>query len=120
MNENKIDAQDQIRASEIQTTENAMTTYGWAGNTLYSAPTHMIGGANRMYMNFTMATLPRNPRIKKAELTFFQQDGVMACDLHSKLGLFQVKGAMQLGAVPPEAQHMGTVLLCWQERSDVI
>lgn len=104
MSEHKIDAQDQIRASKIQTTQNAMATYSWAGDTLYSAPSHTIDKSNRMYVNFTMPILPRNPRIKKAELTFFQQDGLMACDLHSKLGVYQVKGAMQPGAVPPEAE----------------
>ena len=45
---------------------------------MYGAAQHTVGvGSNgvpkRMYMNVKLPDLPRNPRIKKAELKFFVQ-----------------------------------------------
>lgn len=61
-----------------------MSTYSWNNGSLYSSTTHTVGtsgngdgtcNAKRMYLNFAMPTLPRNPRIKKAELTVKQSAG---------------------------------------------
>ena len=67
---------------QIMVSENhSMSTYSWNNGYLYSDSLPTIGStgagdgacnANRMYMSFVMPTLPRNPRIKKAELIFTQ------------------------------------------------
>ncbi len=56
---------------------------------------------NRMYMSFRMPTLPRNPRIKKAELKFFQSDGVSECNEYPKIGLYQVSDEICTGFCTP-------------------
>ncbi len=56
---------------------------------------------NRMYMSFYMPTLPRNPRIKKAELKFFQSDGVSECNEYPKIGLYQVSDEICTGFCTP-------------------
>lgn len=56
---------------------------------------------NRMYMGFNMPTLPRNPRIKKAELKFFQASGVSECGEYPKLGLYQVNDVIRTGFCTP-------------------
>lgn len=56
---------------------------------------------NRMYMSFNMPTLPRNPRIKKAELKFFQASGTSERDEYPKLGLYQVNDEISTGFCTP-------------------
>lgn len=56
---------------------------------------------NRMYMSFNMPTLPRNPRIKKAELKFFQSDGISECNEYPKIGLYQVSDEICTGFCTP-------------------
>ena len=56
---------------------------------------------NRMYLSFRMPTLPRNPRIKKAELTFFQAMGTVESTQHAKLGLYQVDDEICTGYCTP-------------------
>ena len=79
----------------------AMTTYSWSNGVVSAGSLHMVGGsgtgsticqANRMYMELQMPKLPRNPRIKKAELTFFQYSGADICSgTYPKIGLYQVE-----------------------------
>ena len=54
---------------------------------------------NRMYMDFTMPTLPRNPRIKKAELQFFQYSA--ATGSNPLFGLYQVTDEIVPGDCTP-------------------
>ena len=56
---------------------------------------------NRMYLSFQMPTLPRNPRIQKAELTFFQAAGTVECGQYIRLGLYQVNDAILTGYCTP-------------------
>ncbi|MBE7058966.1 MAG: hypothetical protein E7387_07740, partial [Ruminococcaceae bacterium] len=101
-----IDPQIQINGSY------AMTTYSWLNGNLSAAALNTIGstGASdgtrsikRMYMNLKMPTLPLNPRIKKAELTFFQFSGssTTTCDKFPKLGLYQVTDEISIGECTP-------------------
>ncbi|MFR1517684.1 MAG: RHS repeat-associated core domain-containing protein [Clostridia bacterium] len=90
----------------------AMTTYSWVGGRMSSASTHTIGtngsgdgncNANRMYMKLTMPTLSLNPRIKKAELKFYQSSGSTQCGGCPKLGLYQVTDSIVTGTCTPVA-----------------
>ena len=63
------------------TSSSASTTYSWYNGSLYSSSMHTVGttgngdgycNAKRLYMKFKMPTLPRNPRIKKAELSWLR------------------------------------------------
>lgn len=83
----------------------AMTTYSWTGGTISSSSQHTVGtnssGNNRMYVKLNMPTLPRNPRIKKAELKFLQVSGVSECGSCPKMGLYQVTEAISTGKCTP-------------------
>ena len=57
--------------------------------------------ANRMYMRFAMPTLPRNPRIKKAELQVFQSSSVSEYGTYPLFGLYQVNDEICTGACTP-------------------
>ena len=57
--------------------------------------------ANRMYMSFAMPTLPRNPRIKKAELQVFQSSSVSEYGTYPLFGLYQVNDEICTGACTP-------------------
>ena len=57
--------------------------------------------ANRMYMSFAMPTLPRNPRIKKAELQVFQASSVSEYGTYPLFGLYQVNNEICTGACTP-------------------
>ena len=70
-----------------------------SGNT--GTGTTVCYSPNRMYMSFNMPTLPRNPRIKKAELKFFQASGVSECGEYAKLGLYQVNDEICTGFCTP-------------------
>ena len=55
----------------------------------------------RLYMTFNMPTLPRNPRIKKAMLKFYQKSGASDCGTQAKLGLYRVTGSIYPGSCTP-------------------
>lgn len=57
--------------------------------------------ANRMYMSFAIPTLPRNPRIKKAELQVFQSSSVSEYGTYPLFGLYQVTDEICTGACTP-------------------
>lgn len=57
--------------------------------------------ANRMYMSFAIPTLPRNPRIKKAELQVFQSSSVSEYGTYPLFGLYQVNDEICAGACTP-------------------
>ena len=57
--------------------------------------------ATRMYMSFAMPTLPRNPRIKKAELQVFQSSSVSEYGTYPLFGLYQVNDEICTGACTP-------------------
>ena len=96
---------------QIQVSGNsAMTTYSWDNGSLYSASMHTVGttgcgdgtcNAKRMYMAFNMPTLPRNPRIKKAELVFCQASSSGACYDDPKIGLYRVTDEVCTGTYTP-------------------
>ncbi len=99
-----IDPQIKLSASS------AMTTYSWNNGNLYSNTTHAVGttgngdgtcNAKRMYLKFNMPTLPRNPRIKKAELVFTQAAGTTTCEQYPKFGLFRVNEEICTGNCTP-------------------
>ncbi len=88
----------------------AMTTYSWDNGSLYSASLHTVGTtdcsdgvyiAKRMYMSFNMPELPRNPRIKKAELKFCQASSTNEVHDCSKLGLYHVTEGIYTGDCTP-------------------
>lgn len=86
-----------------------MTTYSWHNCNMQTDVQHAVGttgagdglcNANRMYMSFAMPTLPRNPRIKKAELILTQASANISSEIAPKFGLFQV-GPISFGACEP-------------------
>ena len=103
----------QIRVQGSQT----MTTYSWYDGTLYTTASHTVGttgmgdgtcNAKRMYLNFTMPVLPRNPRIKKAELILKQVDAQCQGNLLPKIGLYYVSDELCLGCCTPI--HTGNLI----------
>ena len=56
---------------------------------------------NRLYMKLNMPSLPNNPRIKKAELKFFQQSGYPSQSLCNKMGLYHVTDEIYRGNCTP-------------------
>ena len=89
-----IDPQIQLSGSA------AMTTYGWSEGKFDTNQTHVVStadsckgynNAKRMYMTVAMPSLPRNPRIKKAELIFTQKESCVADDMPTKIGLYRTK-----------------------------
>jgi len=87
----------------------SMNTYSWYNGSMSSASTHTIGTTGsggtcnykRMYMNLIMPTLPRNPRIKKAELTMSQFSGSCQCGGYPKIGLYKVTQPIYTGTCTP-------------------
>lgn len=102
-----IDPQIQLSGSA------GMTTYSWDNGYLYSSSLHTIGmvgsgetvcySPNRMYISFDVPSLPRNPRMKKAELKFFQASGVSECGEYPALGLYRVDDEISTGFCTPYA-----------------
>ncbi len=89
----------------------AMTTYSWQNGSVYNSSVHEIGTCsngneickvNRMYVHLRMPTLPRNPRIKKAELTFYQKSTVINEFPYPKLGLYYVNENISCGTNTPQ------------------
>ena len=87
-------------------------TYSWKDGTLYSSDTHKIavengvsGGCstNRMYVQLDVPQMPWNPRIKKAELKFYQQASYLenGSSAAPKLCLYQVDDNYTLGQCTP-------------------
>ena len=99
-----IDPQIQVSGSA------AMITYSWNNGRIYNNSLHTIStagcgvsscNASRMYMSLKMPTLPRNPRIKKAELKFYQKSSSNVCYGYPKLGLYYVECNIWTGACTP-------------------
>ena len=87
-----------------------MNTYSWDSGSIYSAYMHTVGTASysdgtcsamRMYVKFEMPALPRNPRIKKAELKFFQASSSSDCCNDPNLGLYRVTEDICTGNCTP-------------------
>ena len=77
---------------------------------MYSAASHEIGttgngdgpcNGKRMYIHFNMPALPRNPRIKKAELVFTQASFSTGIGDSPKFGLYTVTSGISLGNNTP-------------------
>ena len=76
----------------------ALSTYSWDNGYLYSASQHTVGttgsgdgycNAYRMYIDLSLPTLPRNARIKKAELQLKQHSITADCCSTARLGLYR-------------------------------
>ena len=90
--------------------DSAMSTYSWENGILSSAAIHQIGVTfnnfgtrctKRMYMSLNIPTIPRNPRIKKAELKFWQASSSGTCYDYPKLGLYAVNSELSTGTCNP-------------------
>lgn len=93
----------------------SINTFSWVDGVMTAPVNHTIGkvavesaetdsltySTNRMYMHFNMPVLPNNPRIKKAELTFYQQSSSADLDTPLKVGLFQVTEDIATGELTP-------------------
>ena len=84
---------------QINIAGNSLSTFGWSEGVMKSETIHTIGrvknslGANvygRMYMNFELPLMPKNPEIKKAELVITQASGACTCFPSSRFGLYRV------------------------------
>ena len=89
-----------------------LTLYSWNEGTMFSDTLHTVGmlkgsddicRARRMYVELSIPTLPRNPRIKKAELKFTQMSGYSNCKEPPKIGLYQLNEYIDIGTCTPEA-----------------
>jgi hypothetical protein len=81
----------------------AMTTYSYEnGNITSSSLSHAVGvtwngntkNVKRMYMTLKVPTLPRNPRIKKAELVLTQSTASSPCADYPTIGLYSAGTTM--------------------------
>ena len=90
----------------------ALQTYSWCHGTMSEAATHTVGltenaacplpDANRMYVTLAMPALPRNPRIKRAELTLYGHAATLPPDGTSpKIALYALDGAITPGSCTP-------------------
>ena len=89
-----------------------MEMYSWVDGVMSEASSHTIGitenddgelSVNRMYMSFTMPKLPRNPRIKKAELLLNQIEATVEKAPAPLFGLYHVTGELCPGDCTPSA-----------------
>lgn len=89
----------------------ALTSYRFDGENVYRADTHRVGAttdndgnivAHRMYMNMAFPLLPRNPRIKRAELILKQTESEVESGEKVKLGLYRTVARATEGAAAPE------------------
>ena len=85
-----------------------LATYSWTNGYMSSSSTHKVGNnisdvcnANRMYVQITMPTLPRNPRIKKAELILKQSTYSNTSGKTIKIGLYHVEDDIVTGTCTP-------------------
>ena len=90
----------------------AMTTYSWIDGKMFSAFSHTVGtgdsgdgncNVSRMYIKLKMPALPRNPRIKKAELQIKQASCSVQEYVYPKFGLYQVNENIISGTCTPAA-----------------
>lgn len=83
----------------------SMETKSWQNSVFTDNAEHTVGmtgttgnlKANRMYLKINIPTLPRNPRIKKAELVLNQKSFVG--DDTPAIGLYKITGEMTTGTV---------------------
>ena len=94
----------QIKLSD----ESGMVSYSWNDGIITAGETHKVGtigngdgecDANRMYMTLNLEDLPRNPRIKKAELVVSQYDE-NCTDFN--FGVYRVTEGIYTGNCTPE------------------
>ena len=92
------------------TGEGTITTYSWRDNSVYSYSLHSVGtfnngdgncNAGRMYISLALPSLPRNPRITKAELIFSQFTGTCESGTYPLMGLYRVNENIQIGEYTP-------------------
>ena len=85
----------------------AVTTYSWNAGSLYSSSAPVVGttgngdgncNSKRMYIALKMPTLPRNPRIKKAELVIKQKSGTISSSVAPKIALYRVTESIVTGS----------------------
>ena len=90
----------------------SMSTYIWSGGNMSKSVACAVGtsgnpdradDANRMYIKLEIPSLPRNPRIKKAELTLNQASAAINSD-SPKIGLYRVTDDITVGSCTPAAE----------------
>ena len=103
-----LEADVQSNSSPTATTL-GMHTYSWADGVMTEAVSagemgdayHILTtGGERMYMTLELPTLPRNPRIKRAELVLTQNETISS-GAHSRLGLYTVTSEISTGECTP-------------------
>ncbi len=93
------------------------TSYSWSAGTMSNTSTvHYVGTtvasdgtvtAQRTYFKFTMPTLPRNPRIKKAELVLTHNASTGTFNEHAvRMGIYKVTGTITTGSCTPTTGAM--------------
>lgn len=56
---------------------------------------------DRMYLEFGMPTLPKNARVRRAELILTQESGITMCDQYNAIGLYHVTDELTTGECTP-------------------
>ena len=108
-----LEADVQSNSSPTATTL-GMHTYSWADGVMTEAVSagesgdayHILTtGGERMYMTLELPTLPRNPRIKRAELVLTQNETISS-GAHSRLGLYTVTSEISTGECTPTHEEI--------------
>ena len=84
---------------------NYVVTYSTCNDEFIGGMNHSIGKQNsnqyRMYTTLTLPSLPKNPRIKNAELVLTQYMGYAECDIMPTFGMYQTTSVPVIGGVAP-------------------
>ena len=104
------DTNKQQRPEEI-TCRITPTAYGWRQGTVLEGTGHTVGltenpscplpDVNRMYLHVPLPTLPRNPRLVRAELTLHGNTAEGVEGEYPSIGLYITEGEIAPGAVTP-------------------
>ncbi len=116
---------------EIQLSgSSAMTVYSWNNGQMSSASKHNVGAIDngngtynvkRVYFTLNMPSLPRNPRIKKAELVLFQDNDISTISDNSKIGLYSVDSNIYTGqCTPSNSSNLIDYAVIRKQQEDVI
>ena len=103
-------------------------SFSWKDGVMSEGTAHTVGvfydcgtltSENRMYMQFDMPSLPRNLRIKKAELKLTQMSSTSVCGTNPKIGLFHITDEIKSGiCTPAEGDIIDYALMQTERNSD--
>ena len=89
----------------------SLTVYAWADGVMSESGTPGVGlqtdgTVTRAYFHVALPILPRNPRIKKAELRLTQTAAAVTGETAPLLGLYPLTGAIETGSCTPTEEAL--------------